>query len=146
MHGKFYLFIIKMPKASKEYCLKTPIKRMGFTQRASCKAQGYIKRTSKQYKGKKIKSPKYRMNTPKRDPMNKSLYASGTKKPRTKTGYGDAEKAKMTLKNIKKFDRTYQTQVVNTLYNRAKYHKYQTKDMREAMKVFKKWLNENIIK
>jgi hypothetical protein len=86
------------------------------------------------------------MNIPKRDSKNKSLYASGTKKPRTKTGYGNTEKAKMTLKNIKKFDRVYQIQVVNTLYNRAKYHKYQTKDMREAMKVFKKWLNENIIK
>lgn len=28
------------------------------------------------------------------------------------------------------------------MYNRAKYHKYRTKDMEEAMKVFKKWLKE----
>jgi len=124
-----------MPKASKEYCLKTPIKKMGFTQRSSCKAQGLIARTSKKLKGRKIKSPKYR--------MNKSLYSNGDKKPRTKTGYGDKEKAKMTLKNIKKFDRVYQTQVVNTLYNRAKYHKYQTQGMRDAMKIFKKWLDKN---
>ncbi len=124
-----------MTKVSKKYCLKTPIKKMGFSQKASCKSQGYIKRDSKQYKGKKIKSPKYK--------INKSLYADGSKKPRTKTGYGNAEKAKMTLKNIKKFDKVYQSQVVNTMYNRAKYHKNQTKDMKEAMKIFKKWLDKH---
>ena len=37
----------------------------------------------------------------------------------------------------------YQKQVVNTMYNRAKYHPYQTEDMREAMKVFEKWLQKN---
>jgi hypothetical protein len=29
------------------------------------------------------------------------------------------------------------------MYNRAKYHPHQTKEMREAMKVFKKWLEKN---
>ena len=29
------------------------------------------------------------------------------------------------------------------MYNRAKYHPYQTKSMREAMKVFEKWLKKN---
>ena len=33
-----------------------------------------------------------------------------------------------------------QFDVINTMYNRAKCHKYQTADMREAMKVYKKWL------
>lgn len=125
-----------MPTASRSYCLKTPIKKMGFSQRASCKAQGFIARTSKKNKGKKMKSAKYKFG------MNKSLYSNGKKKPRTKTGYGNAEKARMTLKNIKKFDKVYQVQVVNTLYNRAKYHKYQTKDMRAAMKIFKTWLSK----
>jgi hypothetical protein len=32
-------------------------------------------------------------------------------------------------------------QVVNTMYNRAKYHANQTDGMRDAMKIFKKWLN-----
>jgi hypothetical protein len=73
--------------------------------------------------------------------MNTSLFADGKKRPRTKTGYGNAKKAIATLKNIKKFDRKYQVQVVNTLYNRAK---YQTKDMREAMKVFKKFLFKSL--
>jgi hypothetical protein len=111
-----------MPKASRTYCIKTPLKKMGFSQRASCKAQGLIKRSS----GKKMKSPKYKFS------INNTLYASGKKAPRTKTGYRDANKAKMKI--------NYQIQVVNTLYNRAKYHKYQTKDMRETMKIFKSFL------
>ena len=49
-----------MPRTSRKYCKKTPIRKMGFTQRASCKAQGYIKRTSKKYKGRYVKSRKYR--------------------------------------------------------------------------------------
>lgn len=49
-----------MPSTSKEYCKKTPIKKMGFTQRASCKSQGLIARTSKKLKGKKVLSIKYR--------------------------------------------------------------------------------------
>ena len=52
-----------MPKSSKEYCLNTPVSKMGFTQKSSCKAQGLIPRTSKKNKGKYIKSPKYQMNT-----------------------------------------------------------------------------------
>jgi hypothetical protein len=74
---------------------------------------------------------------------NLSLFSSGKNKPKTKTGYGNKSRAIMTLKNIKKYNKTYQKQVVNTLYNRAKYHKYQNKDMREAMKVFKLWLKNN---
>jgi hypothetical protein len=42
-------------KASKEYCENTPVDEMGFTQRASCKAQGYIERSD----GEKRKSDKY---------------------------------------------------------------------------------------
>ena len=33
---------------------------MGFSQKASCKAQGFLKRTSKKSKGKYIVSPKYK--------------------------------------------------------------------------------------
>jgi hypothetical protein len=49
-----------MPKASITYCKNTPIKKMGFTQKASCKAQGLIPRESKDLKGKYVKSPKYK--------------------------------------------------------------------------------------
>ena len=49
-----------MPRASRKYCKNTPVRKMGFTQRASCKSQGLIKRTSKKNKGRYVKSPKYR--------------------------------------------------------------------------------------
>lgn len=127
-----------MPKASKEYCLKTPITKMGFTQKSSCKAQGFITRTSKQNKGKYIKSDKYKMS------KGTSLYSSGNKNPKAKTGYGNAEKAKMTIRNIKPYNKAYRVSVINTMYNRAKFHKYQTKDMREAMKIFKSWMKKYI--
>lgn len=51
-----------MPGMTKSYCKNTPIKRMGFSQRSSCKAQGLIKRTSRKLKGKYIVSPKYKEN------------------------------------------------------------------------------------
>jgi hypothetical protein len=57
------------------------------------------------------------------------------------TGYKNKEKAIETLKLIKKRDKIYQFQVVNTMYNRARFHPNQTKEMREAMKIFKKWLD-----
>ena len=45
-----------MPVASKKQCKKP----RGFSQIASCKAQGYIARTSKKNKGKYIKTNKYK--------------------------------------------------------------------------------------
>lgn len=121
---------------SRKYCLTTSPKKMGFSQKASCKAQGLLKRSSKKHKGKYVISPKYK----KKSRRDGSLYSNGRSKPRTKTGYGDTKRAKETLRNIKKFDKAYQMQVVTTMYNRAKYHANQTEGMRDAMKVFKKWL------
>lgn len=48
-----------------------------------------------------------------------------------------------TINAIKNESITYQTLVINTMYNRAKYHPYQTNDMKQAMKIFKKWLLNN---
>jgi hypothetical protein len=132
-----------MPSMSRKYCLTTSPRKMGFSQKASCKAQGLLKRTSKKNKGKYVVSPKYRRKSKRRSRKDGSLYSNGRRKPRTKTGYGDAKRARETLKNIKKFDKAYQMQVVTTMYNRAKYHANQTMDMREAMKVFRKWLKSH---
>ncbi len=75
--------------------------------------------------------------------INTSLYEDNHPETSTKgLGFKDKEKAIETLKIIKNRDLTYQKQVVNTMYNRAKYHPYQTKEMREAMKVFKEWLEK----
>lgn len=71
-----------------------------------------------------------------------SLYDNGYL-PKTKgTGYGTKQKAKQTLQLIKNKPLSYQWQVVNTMFNRAKYHKYQTSGMREAMDVYQTWMKK----
>ena len=67
-------------------------------------------------------------------------------KPRTSTGFATAQKAKQTLKNISKYNKTYQKQVVITMYNRAKYHPHQTESMKKAMKIYSNWMKANQIK
>ena len=69
-----------MPAASKEYCKKTPIKKMGFTQKASCKAQGFLKRISKKYKDKYIVSPKYKKTRKSKTRKSKSRKSRKRKK------------------------------------------------------------------
>ncbi len=44
----------------KEYCTKTPISKMGFSQRSTCKALGIISRTGKTNAGQFIVSDKYK--------------------------------------------------------------------------------------
>ena len=75
----------------------------------------------------------------------KNLYSPHKpgKIPRTKTGFKNSTTARKTLKNIHKMDKTYQKQVVITMYNRAKYHPHQTKNMLEAMKVYSQWMKKN---
>jgi hypothetical protein len=59
--------------------------------------------------------------------VNTSLYDDKHPTSSTKgTGFKDKQKALDTLKIIKDRDIIYQRQVVNTMYNRAKYHPYQT--------------------
>jgi hypothetical protein len=55
-----------MPSMSRKYCLSTSPRKMGFSQKASCKAQGLLKRTSKKYNGKYVISPKYKLRKSKR--------------------------------------------------------------------------------
>jgi hypothetical protein len=70
-----------------------------------------------------------------------SLYTDYNPKKTLKgTGFKDAETAKRTLKLISNRDLTYQKQVVNTMYNRAKFHPHQTTSMKEAMDIYFKWL------
>ena len=74
-------------------------------------------------------------------PKGLSLYADYNPKTTLKgTGFKDEETAKRTLELIANRELTYQKQVVNTMYNRAKFHPNQTSDMRKAMRVYNKWL------
>ena len=45
---------------SANYCKITPKSKMGFSQISTCKARGYLPRTSKENKGKYVVSPKYK--------------------------------------------------------------------------------------
>ncbi len=73
-----------------------------------------------------------------------SLYEDNHPTKSTKNlGFKDKQKAIDTLDIIKDRDIIYQKQVVNTMYNRAKYHPHQTESMKDAMKVFEKWLKKN---
>ena len=78
-------------------------------------------------------------------PVAQNLYSPNKPgmNPRTKTGFKNSTTARKTLKNIHKMDKTYQKQVVITMYNRAKYHPHQTKNMLEAMKVYSQWMKKN---
>jgi hypothetical protein len=62
------------------------------------------------------------------------------KKPRLKLKYSSADRARKSIRLLKKQPRQYQTQIGYTMYHRAKYHKYQTKGMKNAMKIYKRFL------
>lgn len=56
------------------------------------------------------------------------------------TGFKNENSAIHTIKIIKNRSLKYQYDVINTMYNRAKYHPSQTVDMKQAMKIFSSWL------
>lgn len=74
-----------------------------------------------------------------------NLY-SNNKHPETNikgTGYKDIDAVKKTFELISKRSIIYQKSVIITMYNRAKYHKHITDDMKKGMKLMKKWLVKN---
>lgn len=74
----------------------------------------------------------------------KQLFNNPIGKPKTRgIGYGSAEKARRSLALIKDKPLSYQKQVAITMYYRAKYHKYQTKGMREAQAIYKDFLDKS---
>lgn len=58
------------------------------------------------------------------------------------TGFKDKKTALKTIKLIHYRSPTYQFNVINTMYNRAKYHPHQTDEMHDAMRIFTKWLKK----
>ena len=76
-------------------------------------------------------------------PINLSLYSDYNKSTSNKGfGFANKEKALDTIKKLKKEKIRYQVYVVTTMLGRAKSHPHQTQGMRDAIKVFKKWLND----
>ena len=70
-----------------------------------------------------------------------SVFNDSVKKPAVRAGYGTRKKAKNTLRRLRSVSRTKARQVARTMYYRAKYHKYQTPGMRNAMKVYQEYLS-----
>ncbi len=58
------------------------------------------------------------------------------------TGFKDKKTAIKTIELIRYRSPTYQFNVINTMYNRAKYHPNQTSGMQDAMKIFGGWLKK----
>jgi hypothetical protein len=82
------------------------------------------------------------MNTRKQK-RGTQLYNDNPKGPsKVKAQYGTAERARQTLKRLRGKPKAYQRQVAVTMFYRAKHHKYQTKGMKEAMKVYGTFLQK----
>ncbi len=69
-----------------------------------------------------------------------SLFNNRKKPIKLRLGYGTAKKARKSIKSLRHKSRQYQLQAAQTMYYRAKYHKYQTKGMRNAQKIYRKFL------
>jgi len=73
--------------------------------------------------------------------LNFSLYEEYKPKSRVEgLGYKNKVKAEETLKKIKNMPLSYQKRTVITMKARAENHPHQTKEMKEAIKVFDEWL------
>ena len=134
---KRYIKLITYKKSSNKF----NIKLIGF--------DGKTKKTYKTMDVKKIlndieKMPMGYLRNNRDKLVNLSLYEDYNPKTTIKNlGFKNKEKAIYTINKIKNKDMKYQKNVVITMYNRAKHHPYRNKDMEEAMKVFKIWLNKN---
>ena len=70
------------------------------------------------------------------------VFNNPTNPPRIKAGYGTAKKARNTIRRLRKETRKQQKQTARTMYYRAKYHKFQTSGMRNAMKIYGNFLSK----
>ena len=87
------------------------------------------------------------LNESKKDPNEIGLFSKGGSKAVKGTGYADKEKAEDTIKILddleKKDEHKHAMSIATTMMNRAETHKNQTEGMRDAMKVFKAWIEKN---
>jgi Holliday junction resolvasome RuvABC endonuclease subunit len=92
--------------------------------------------------GHTVKRKKY-----KSDPPDIGLYSKGGKDAIKGTGYANKEKAEFTVKKLDylmdKGERVWAMSIATTMESRAKKHQHQTPEMREAMKIFREWINKN---
>jgi hypothetical protein len=70
------------------------------------------------------------------------LFNNTRKKKKSHLHYGSAKKARQTIKYLKTRPRGERIRGAQSMYFRAKFHAQQTKNMREAMKVYKNFLQK----
>jgi hypothetical protein len=76
----------------------------------------------------------------------KTLFHPGSGDAVQGTGYADKAAADRTIKiidKLKKTDHRHAMSIATTMENRAKTHKHQTPDMKEAAKIFRAWIDKN---
>ena len=81
------------------------------------------------------------------DPPDIGLYSKGGKDAMKGTGYANKEKAEYTIKKLdwlmSKGENVWAMSIATTMESRAKKHQHQTPEMREAMKIFREWIDKN---
>lgn len=81
------------------------------------------------------------------DPPDIGLYSKGGRDAIKGTGYANKEKAEFTIKKLdelmSKGERVWAMSIATTMESRAKKHQHQTPEMREAMKIFREWIDKN---
>ena len=133
-HKRYVKMVTKIDKKS-----KLQIKLIGF--------DGKLKKTYSKLSVTKIfddikKMPLGHLKN-KLNPTNLSLYSDYNKLTSNKGfGYSSKEKALETIKKLKKEKIRYQLYVITTMLGRAKNHPHQTKGMKDAIKIFQKWLKK----
>jgi hypothetical protein len=83
----------------------------------------------------------------KSDPPDIGLYSKGGRDAIKGTGYANKEKAEFTIKELDKLmdkgERVWAMSIATTMESRAKKHQHQTDGMRDAMKIFREWIDKN---
>jgi len=81
------------------------------------------------------------------DPPDIGLYSKGGRDAIKGTGYSDKAKAEFTVKELDKLmkqgETTWAMSIATTMESRAKKHPHQTDGMRDAMKIFREWIDKN---
>ena len=73
-----------------------------------------------------------------------SLYENYNEKTTIKgLGFKNKQKAIYTINKIKNKPKNYQVRVITTMMERAKHHPSKTKEMNDAINIFKKWKKEH---
>lgn len=81
------------------------------------------------------------------DPPEVGLYSRGGRNSIKGTGYSSKEKAEFTIgeldKLLKDGEHVWAMSIATTMESRAKKHQHQTQGMRDAIKIFREWIDKN---